>query len=88
MKSTTIAKIAAALLLSQLATGCAVTNAVTTEDSALTKTSDYFGAKPSEIAITNYEKQLLTTTFKARYKGALYNCVIYYGQLNCKKPGA
>lgn len=88
MKSTTIAKIAAAILLSQLATGCAVTNAVTTEDSALAKTSDYFGAKPSEIAITNYEKQLLTTTFKARYKGALYNCVIYYGQLNCKKPGA
>lgn len=88
MKMTPFTKIAVAILLSQLSTGCAVMNAATTEDSALSKTSEHFGAKPSEITISNYEKQLLTTTYKARYKGVLYNCVIYYGQVNCKRPGS
>jgi hypothetical protein len=77
-----------AVALSQFATGCAVTNAATTEKSALEKTTAYFGAKPGEVVIAAYEKQALTTTYQARFKGVMYNCVIYYGQVNCKKPGA
>ena len=81
-------KALAAIALGQFATGCAVTNAATTEQSALEKTTTYFGARPGEVVIAAYYKQVLTTTYQARFKGVMYNCVIYYGQVNCKKPGA
>jgi hypothetical protein len=62
-------------------------NASTTEADVVNKTVAYFGAKPDEIQISNIEKHALDTTYKAVYRGVLYNCSIYYGAVNCKQPG-
>jgi hypothetical protein len=80
--------ITAALSLS----GCAAVlsgamNSATTDDAVATKTAAYFGANPAQIKITDINKQLLATSYKANYKGMLYNCEIRYGSVSCSKPG-
>ena len=75
------------LVLSHLLSGCAVTNLMTDEDLAQEKTAAYFGVKPSDVVISQYKKDLLATSYQARHKGILFNCIIYYGAVNCKQPG-
>lgn len=82
----------AVLLCLGMVSGCgpilsATTNSSVTEDSVLADTAKYFGANPKEIKISNYNKGMLGTGYQATYKGTLYNCTIYYGNLTCKKPG-
>lgn len=75
------------LVLTHFLSGCAVTNLMTDEDLAREKTAAYFGVKPSELVISQYRKDLLATSYQVRQKGILYNCIIYYGAVNCKQPG-
>lgn len=80
--------VTAALSLS----GCAAVlsgamNSATTDEAVVTKTAAYFGADRAQIRITDINKQLLATRYKAIYKGTMYNCSIYYGTVSCGKPG-
>lgn len=72
--------------------GCAAVlsgamNSATTDEAVATKTASYFGSDRSQIKITDINKQLFATSYKATYKGALYNCSISYGTVSCGKPG-
>jgi hypothetical protein len=74
-------------------TGCApiisgVMNATVTDDVVLEKTSKYFGVSRNEIKVSSIEKGALATAYKTKYAGKLYNCSIYYGNVDCKLPGA
>lgn len=62
-------------------------NAANTEEQVRAKTASYFGVSQDEINITNYSKNLMTTTYQLRLKGKFYNCMIYVGDLNCDEPG-
>lgn len=80
--------ITAALSLS----GCAAVlsgamNSATTDEAVATKTAAYFGADRAQIKITDIDKQLFATSYKATYKGTTYNCSISYGTVSCGKPG-
>ena len=59
----------------------------TTDEAVIAKTAAYFGADRAQIRITDINKQLLATSYKATYKGTMYNCSIYYGTVSCGKPG-
>ena len=72
--------------------GCAAVlsgamNSATTDEAVVTKTAAYFGADRAQIRITDINKQLLATSYKATYKGTMYNCSIYYGTVSCGKLG-
>jgi hypothetical protein len=72
--------------------GCAAVlsgamNSTTADKTLATKTAAYFGADQAQIKITDINKQLLATSYKATYKGTMYNCSIYYGTVSCGKPG-
>lgn len=72
--------------------GCAAVlsgamNSATTDESVAAKTGAYFGADRAQIKITDINKQLLATSYKANYKGTIYNCEIRYGSVSCSKPG-
>jgi hypothetical protein len=80
--------VTAALSLS----GCAAVlsgamNSATTDQTLATKTAAYFGAEQAQIKITDINKQMLATSYKASYRGTMYNCSIYYGTVSCGKPG-
>ena len=88
-----IVRIAAIAVITVSVTGCAgvlssVTNAKMDEKTAQTKTAAYFGASESQVKISNFSKNLLDTSYRAYYKGTLYNCNIQYGEVECRKPGA
>lgn len=88
-----IVKIAAFAVIVVSVSGCAgvlssVTNASMDEKTAQTKTAEYFGAPEGQVKISNFSKNLIDTTYRAYYKGAVYNCNIQYGGVECKKPGA
>lgn len=73
-------------------TGCAtiVSGAMnrTLSDADVTqKTEHYFGATHKEIVISNIDKGMISTTYQTKYKGTLYNCRIYYGDVECLRPG-
>lgn len=57
------------------------------EQEVRTKTAKYFGAPEDEIEITNYDKQLLATGYQTTYQGELFNCRVYYGSVDCARPG-
>lgn len=83
-----LAAITATLSLS----GCAAVlsgamNSATTDEAVATKTAAYFGTDRAQIKITDINKQLFATNYKATYKGTMYNCSIYYGTVTCGKPG-
>ena len=72
--------------------GCAAVlsgamNSATTDEAVATKTAAYFGADRIQIKITDINKQLFATSYKATYKGTMYNCSINYGTVSCGKPG-
>ena len=81
-----------AVAVSLSLSGCAAVlsgamNGATTDEAVVTKTAAYFGADRAQIKITDINKQLLATSYKATYKGTMYNCSIYYGTVSCGKPG-
>lgn len=63
-------------------------NAGVTDEVVVTKTADYFGVTQDEIEVSRIEKGTLATAYKTMYKGNLYNCSIYYGDVTCKVPGS
>ena len=72
--------------------GCAAVlsgamNSATTDETVATKTAAYFGTDRMQVTITDINKQLFATSYKATYKGTMYNCSIYYGTVSCGKPG-
>lgn len=58
-----------------------------TDDEVIEKTAKYFGASRKEISISQIEKGTLATTYQTRHGGKLYNCRVYYGEVDCKQPG-
>ena len=62
-------------------------NASVNEQEVRTKTAQYFGASEDEITITSYDKQLLATGYQTTYQGELFNCRLYYGSVDCARPG-
>ena len=62
-------------------------NSSVTNETVITKTSDYFGVSRNEIIITKIEKSALSTSYKTKYNGKNYNCTLYYGAVSCKEPG-
>jgi len=62
-------------------------NSTTTDETVAVKTAAYFSADRAQIKITDIDKQLLATNYKAIYKGTVYNCAIHYGSVSCLKPG-
>ncbi len=62
-------------------------NASVDEQQALTDTAYYFGVSESAIQIENFEKHTLASTYRAYIDDTMYNCRIYYGEVECKKPG-
>jgi hypothetical protein len=79
-------KWSAALASSIFLLGCATTSS----DKLTTATADYFSAKESEIKITNIKPfgEGISTTYKATYKGVLYNCINGWGSsVDCSRPG-
>jgi len=80
------------VLLIAAATGCAplasgIMNAGTGEDDVVRKTAKYFSVEPGQLEITDIEKSPLHTAYKTRVNSKLYNCTIYYGQVECNEPG-
>ena len=72
--------------------GCAAVlsgamNSATTDEAVATKTAAYFGTDRMQVKITDINKQLFATSYKATYKGTMYNCSIYYGTVSCGRPG-
>lgn len=63
-------------------------NATINDDTVVTKTADYFGVPQNEITVIKIHHGALSTTYNTRYDGKLYNCLIYYGKVTCKIPGA
>ena len=73
-------------------TGCApmisgAMNMSTDNTAVYDKTIKYFGAARKDIVISEIEKGMLSTDYKVKYAGKLYNCSIYYGEVDCKQPG-
>lgn len=90
MKTLIGMSIIGAVLLST--SGCApiisgTMNMSVTEDVVWDKTSKYFGTNRKNLTITQIEKHALATSYQTKYKGKLYNCSIYYGEVQCKEPG-
>ena len=86
-------KVIALAVYSVSITGCApmisgAMNMAVTPNTVQEKTVKYFGAAPSDIQISNIEKNTLATTYQVKYAGKFYNCSIYYGEVTCKQPGA
>ncbi len=69
--------------------GCAplAMNATVNEKTVIAKTADYFGAPPNELSISNINNNVINTSYRTVYKDQMYNCTIYYGAVECKKPG-
>lgn len=72
-------------------TGCApllagTMNRSVTDDVVLEKTAKYFGANRKDISVAEIDKGVLSTTYQTKYKGNLYNCRIYYGDVECMNP--
>lgn len=75
-----------------LMSGCAplisgAMNAGVDDKAVAEKTAKYFGTSAQKLSISSVEKGALTTSYQARYAGKLYNCTIYYGEVDCKQPG-
>lgn len=94
MNANTIAKTAVVTLIagSFLLSGCApmisgAMNATVDEGVVIEKTAKYFGLKREDVKIANVEKGALSTTYQTRVSKVLYNCTIYYGEVNCSQPG-
>lgn len=78
------------LLLST--SGCApiisgAMNMNVTDEAVNEKTAKYFGVERKGIVVSQIEKGMLETTYKTMHGGKLYNCQIYYGEVDCKQPG-
>jgi len=72
--------------------GCApmlagMMNAGTGEEDVIKKTADYFGVGVNDIEVSDIRKGAMGTAFKTRYDGNHYNCTLYYGAVDCKRPG-
>ena len=88
-----IAKAASITSLAILFSGCApmisgAMNMSVTPDVVAQKTAKYFSVAESSLQISNIEKQALATSYQVRNAGKLYNCTIYYGEVQCKQPGS
>ncbi len=75
-----------------LISGCApmisgAMNMSVTPEIVAQKTAKHFGVSESQIQITNLQKEALTTNYQVRTGGKLYNCSLYYGDVQCKQPG-
>lgn len=73
-------------------TGCApvlsgAMNMNMNESMASQKTAKYFGVAEKDVVVSQFEKGALNTTYQAKVGGKLYNCNIYYGDVQCKQPG-
>jgi len=82
----------AAFTASLFLTGCAAVlsgamNSTTNDETVAVKTAAYFSTDRAHVKITDISKQLLATSYKASYKGTVYNCEIRYGSVTCNKPG-
>lgn len=93
MNKKIIVQIAFVLGWSTFISGCApmisgAMNTIVDENAVYEKTAKYFGVTRKDIKISSIEKGALATSYQTRYAGNLYNCSIYYGEVNCKKPGA
>ena len=89
----TIANCAAIFAAGSQMIGCApiisgAMNATVTDQVVLEKTAKYFGVAPKDITVSGAEKGALATSYNTKFRGKLYNCSIYYGEVNCKQPGA
>lgn len=62
-------------------------NAGVDEKAVVEKTAKYFGTSTNNLQVSNIDKGALTTSYQVRYSGNLYNCTIYYGDVNCQQPG-
>lgn len=83
----------ASVVLAIMTTGCAplisgTMNLAVTEAAAIDKTAKYFGVERKEITVTDFNKGALATGYRVLYQGRQYNCRIYYGEVDCKQPGA
>ena len=79
--------------MSALLGGCApvvsgAMNAGVDEASLPARTAEYFGTSPGRVRVSEVNRGLLATSYKARVNGALYNCRVYYGSVDCMRPGA
>ncbi|MES2877488.1 MAG: peptidoglycan-binding domain-containing protein [Pseudomonadota bacterium] len=88
-----IAKMAIILAGAAFSSGCAplisgAMNVAVDENSIHEKTASYFGVPRESIKISSIEKGALSTSFRTTYLGKMYNCSIYYGDVNCSQPGA
>lgn len=92
MKTKEIVKTAIIIGATAFITGCApiisgAMNTMVDENAVFEKTAKYFGANRKDITISSIEKSALTTSYKTKYSGKLYNCTVYYGEVTCKQPG-
>lgn len=62
-------------------------NMTVTPETISEKTAKYFGVAAGTLSISNIEKSALATSYQVRTAGKLYNCTIYYGDVQCKQPG-
>ncbi|WP_157896881.1 peptidoglycan-binding domain-containing protein [Acidovorax carolinensis] len=81
--------IAATLAGAAFASGCAplvsgAMNAAVDENAIQEKTAKYFAVEPGAFSIFSVEKGALTTAYKVNLEGRIYNCSIYYGDVDCK----
>ncbi len=63
-------------------------NAAITNQDVIDKTAKYFNVSSRDIKITDIEKNALSTDYKVGFKGKIYNCWVYYGDVSCKQPGS
>ncbi|MDP1696215.1 MAG: hypothetical protein Q8L45_00265 [Xanthomonadaceae bacterium] len=57
-------------------------------DNGSSANAKYFGVERKEITVTDFNKGALATGYRVLYQGRQYNCRIYYGEVDCKQPGA
>jgi hypothetical protein len=84
----------AVLASSLLFTGCAAVVAGAaniassgTDDSVAERTIKYFGLTAKEVSVYDIERGALSTSYKAKVSGKIFNCTIYYGDVGCRQPG-
>ena len=80
------------LTLSALVSGCAplisgAMNATLDENTIYEKTANYFNVDRKTIEIFSIKNDVLSTTYRTRYAGRIFNCSIYYGAVDCNQPG-
>ena len=80
------------LTFSALVSGCAplisgAMNATLDENTIYEKTANYFNVDRKIIEIYSIKNDVLSTTYRTRYAGRIFNCSIYYGTVDCSQPG-